>query len=74
MNIGLPRPVDRKGLKSVQCPFYGNCLMHAARRNWHERTCEECTNLELDSVYQKLKAVMPYCRLWSEIYPEFIRR
>ena len=73
--IDLPKPVDRKGLKSVECPFYGDWPMHAARRNWHARTtCEVCPNLELDSVCLKLKSVMPYYRLLSEIYPEFKRK
>ena len=48
--------------------------MRAARRNWHVRTCEECPNLELDSVCQKLKSIMPYYKLLSEIYPEFKRK
>jgi hypothetical protein len=71
LNIGLPTPVNRKGLKSIDCPFYGDCLMHAGRRNWHAWTCEECPNLGLDSVYQKLKSILPYYRLVAEIYPEF---
>jgi len=71
LNIGLPTPVNRKGHKSSDCPFYGDCLMHAARRNWHAWSCGECPNLGLDSVYQKLKSITPYFRLLAEIYPEF---
>ena len=74
LNINLPTPVDRKGLRSIDCPFYGECLMVAARHNWKAWTCEECPNLGLDSVYQKLKSITPYYRLLSEIYPELKRK
>ena len=74
LNIGLPKPVNRKGLRSIHCPFYGDCLMHAGRSNWNAWTCEECPNLGLDSVYQKLKSIAPYYRLLSEVYPEFKRK
>ena len=74
MNVGLSKPVNRKGLKSIDCPFYGECLLGAARQNWKAWTCEECPNLGLDSVYQKLKSMTPYYRLLSEIYPEFKRK
>ena len=70
LNIDPPTPVDRKGLRSIDCPFYGECLMVAARHNWKAWTCEECPNLGLDSVFQKLKSITPYYRLLSEIYPE----
>jgi hypothetical protein len=74
LNIGLPTPVNRKGLRSVECPCYGECLMHAVRQNWKAWTCEECVNLGLDSIYQKFKSITPYYRLLSEIYPEFKRK
>jgi hypothetical protein len=74
LNIGLPNPMNRKGLKAIDCPFYGDCLMHAARCNWHAWTCEECPNLGLDSVWRKIKSIAPYYRLMAEIYPEFKRK
>lgn len=74
MNIGTPEPVNRRGLKLNDCPFYGECLMHAARRNWLAWTCEECPNRKLDSVCRKLKSIAPYYRLLAEIYPEFKRK
>ena len=71
LNIDLPKPIQRKGLKSIDCPFYGDCLMHAARSNWHAWTCEECSNLRLYLVCRRLKAIAPYYQLLAEIYPEF---
>ena len=74
LNIGLPNPLDRMGLKSIDCPFYADCLMHVARCNWHAWTCEECPNLELDLIWRKLKSIAPYYPLLAEIYPEFKRK
>ena len=74
LNEVSPKPINRKGLKSIDCPFYGDCLMHAARHNWHTWTCEECPNLRLDLVCRKLKSIAPYYRLMVEIYPEFKRK
>ena len=45
--------------------------MHAAKHNWSAWTCEECSNLKLDSVCKKLKFISPYYQLLSEIYPQF---
>ena len=70
----LAQPLNRKGLKSIDCPFYGECLMRAAKENWQAWTCEECPHLGLDTVCQKLKSIKPYYRLLFEIYPEFKRK
>ena len=69
-----PKPVYKKGSKAMDCPFYGDCLMHAAKDNWKAWSCEECPNLRLDSVYQKLRFIAPYYQLLAEIYPEFKRK
>jgi hypothetical protein len=69
-----PQPVDKKGIKNVECPYYSECLMHAAKHNWNVWTCAKCPNLELDSVCKKLKFILPYYELLSQIYPEFRRK
>jgi hypothetical protein len=69
-----PQPANREGGKAIDCPFYSDCLMHAAKRNWKAWTCEECRNLELRSVCQKLKYIAPYYQLLADIYPEFRRK
>jgi hypothetical protein len=69
-----PQPTNRKGGKAIDCPFYADCLMHAAKRNWKAWTCDECPNLRLNSICQKLKFIAPYYELFSEIYPEFRRK
>jgi hypothetical protein len=55
-----PQPANRKGGKAIDCPFYADCLMHAAKRNWKAWTCEECPNLELHLLSQKLRFIAPY--------------
>jgi len=48
--------------------------MYAAKRNWNAWTCEECPNLKLDLICQKLKFIASYYELLAEIYPEFKRK
>lgn len=67
-------PVDGEGQRFIECPYYADCLMHAAKRNWSAWTCTKCPNLRLDSVCKKLKFVSPYYELLSEIYPEFRKK
>ena len=64
-------PVNRKGLRIIDCPFYGDCLMTAAKLKWEAWTCEECQNRNLTLVRQELKFIAPYYKLLAEIYPEF---
>jgi len=66
-----PQPANREGGKAIDCPFYSDCLMHTAKRNWKAWTCEECPNLELHLISQKLRFIVPYYQLLAEIYPEF---
>jgi hypothetical protein len=63
--------VNGEGIKAINCPFYSDCLMHAALRKWNAWTCEQCPNLKLDLICQKLKFIAPYYQLLAEIYPEF---
>jgi hypothetical protein len=64
-------PVNREGRRFIECPFYGECLMHAAKHNWRAWTCAQCPNLRLDLVRKKLKFISPYYQLLAEIYPQF---
>jgi len=64
-------PLNREGRRFIECPFYRDCLMHAAKRDWRAWTCEKCPNLRLDLVRKKLKFISPYYQLLSEIYPQF---
>ena len=64
-------PVNREGRRFIECPFYRDCLMHAAKNDWRAWTCEKCPNLKLDLVCKKLKFISPYYQLLSEIYPQF---
>jgi hypothetical protein len=69
-----PQPINREGVKVTDCPFYSDCLMLVAKRNWKSWSCEDCPNLRLDLVCKKLKFISPYYELLSEIYPEFRRK
>ncbi len=64
-------PVNRKGLRIIDCPLYGDCLMHAAKLNWKAWSCEQCVNRKLHSVPQRIKLIASYYKILAEIYPEF---
>jgi hypothetical protein len=72
--INSSQPVNGKGVKAIHCPFYNDCLTHAAKRNWQAWTCKQCPNLKLDLICQKLHFIAPYYQLLAEIYPEFKRK
>lgn len=71
MQLKSPQPVNRKGLKYIECPFYSDCLMRAAKGNWEAWSCDQCPNLKLKVVRQKMRYIAPYYQLLAEIYPEF---
>ena len=68
------QPTNSKGVKAIDCPYYSDCLMYAARHKWHAWTCEKCQYIRLDTVCKKLKFISPYYDLLAEIYPEFKRK
>ena len=72
--IESAHPVNEGGRRFIECPHYGDCLMHAAKHNWGAWSCEKCPNHRLDSVCKKLKFISPYYELLSEIYPEFRKK
>lgn len=74
VQLHSPQPVNRKGIKYIDCPLYGDCLMRAAKSNWKTWSCDHCTNLKLKAVLQKMRYVEPYYQLMAEIYPEFKKK
>ncbi|MBW1980899.1 MAG: hypothetical protein JRJ12_06725 [Deltaproteobacteria bacterium] len=69
-----PRPVNRKGLRMLDCPFYQECLSHAVSQDWQVWNCEECPYVSLSEIREKMRYIAPYYRILAEIYPEFKRR
>ncbi len=39
-----PNPIHREGTKNILCPYYRDCLDHAAKRFWRFWDCCECTH------------------------------
>jgi hypothetical protein len=74
MQLNSAQPTNKNGLKYFDCPFYKECLSHAAKRNWKSWSCEQCANLSLMVICQKLKFIEPYYELLAPIYPEFKRK
>ena len=74
MQLYAPKPKEKKGIKYIDCPLYGDCLMGAAKSNWQAWSCDNCPNLELKVVRQRIRYIAPYYRLLAEVYPEFRRK
>ncbi len=65
-----PKPVQKSGNKNICCPFYGDCLDHAAKRHWQSWDCSECPHKEKKQpirVDQITDGFGPYCELPSGI-------
>ncbi|MGD8369996.1 MAG: hypothetical protein PVF76_10830 [Syntrophobacterales bacterium] len=71
VKVESAHPVNVAGRRFIECLYYGDCLMHAAKHNWNAWTCEKCPNLRLDALCKRIKFISPYYELLSEIYPEF---
>jgi len=37
-------PVQRPGERNLRCPYYNDCLDHAAKSFWEYFTCSECAH------------------------------
>ncbi|MBU0988407.1 MAG: hypothetical protein KKH68_14250 [Proteobacteria bacterium] len=37
-----PNPVRKHGSRNLFCPFYSDCLDHAAKRHWESWACFNC--------------------------------
>ena len=37
-----PNPIRKNGDRNVFCPYYGDCLDHAAKLYWQNWDCSEC--------------------------------
>ena len=74
MHRDSPRPVKRKGTERTDCPFYGQCLTFAVKRNWKHWSCGTCRNHMLAPIYKKRKYIEDYYELLAQIYPEFRKK
>ena len=74
MHLNTPEPKAEKGTKYIECPFYGDCLMGAAKSNWQAWSCDGCPNLELKALRRRIRYISSYYHLLAEVYPEFRRK
>ena len=74
MQLYKPEPKNKKGIKYIDCPIYGDCLMTAAKSNLQAWSCDNCPNLKLNAVRKRIRYIAPYYKLLAEVYPEFRRK
>lgn len=37
-----PNPIRQNGKRNIFCPYYGDCLDHAAKLHWEAWACFDC--------------------------------
>ena len=67
-------PLNQKGLKHTDCPFYLECLSYAVNQRWDYWSCGKCENHMLGPVYERLQFIEEYYPILAQIYPEFRRK
>jgi hypothetical protein len=72
-----PKPIRKKGEKNVFCPYYKDCLNHAAKLHWENWDCSECPHkLTIQHIKTDQAAVgfYPYSELPLRILKNFIEK
>jgi hypothetical protein len=64
-----PKRVDKSRHKNICCPFYRNCLDHAAKRYWQNWDCSECPHKLSKRPIEAnhISGGLGYCELPSDI-------
>ena len=47
------RPIQKPGMRNIDCPFYDDCLSHAAKKFWQNFSCSLCPNKSLKHFFDK---------------------
>ena len=72
--IDLPKPLNKRGGKHTDCPFYVECLTYAVHQRWDYWSCGKCQNHLLVPIYERLQFIEQHYLPLAEIYPEFRRK
>ena len=67
-------PLNQKGLKHADCPFYHDCLNHAVNQGWDYWSCGTCEKHTLNPVFDRLQFIKEYYPVLAQIYPVFRRK
>jgi len=67
-----PNPVHNNGSRTLFCPYYCNCLDHAAKLHWEAWACFDCYHKMLREAGAEgpfsSGDTTPYYRISPEIY------
>jgi len=72
-----PTHIRKNGEKNVFCPYYKDCLNHAAKLRWENWDCSECPHtlrqrpIETD---QMTSGFYPYSELPLRIHKTFLEK
>jgi hypothetical protein len=72
-----PTHIRKNGKKNVFCPYYKDCLNHAAKLRWENWDCSECPHkltqhpIEID---RETSGFYPYAELPLRIHITFLEK
>jgi len=72
-----PKPIHKNGEKNVFCPYYKNCLNHAATLRWENWDCSKCPHkqtIQPIKTDQAADGFHPYDELPLRIHINFLER
>jgi len=72
-----PNPIHRNGDRNVFCPYYNDCLNHAAKLHWQNWDCSECPHKMTQQPIktdQMASCFYPYCELPVRIHINFLEK
>ena len=70
MDLRKPEPVNLRGKRRIECPFYDCCLDHAAQGCWEWWSCGNCKNYLLSDVERRLQYIGQDYGYVLQIHPE----
>jgi hypothetical protein len=71
MNKATAKPVNQKGIRFIDCPFYDGCLSYTAKLKWKHWSCGSCPYQMLEQINKRMAYVADYYGVIADVYPEF---
>ena len=66
-------PVQKKGERNFDCPYYDDCLAYAAKRFWQHLSCSQCPNISIKQLTPKSLSRHDHTLTFYELSPDVDR-
>ena len=68
------KPIYTKGFRNVLCPYYRNCLDHAAKKHWEYWACLNCNHKRNEKLVTDILVSSSSCDLVYPLSPAFYKK